>query len=182
MQDLGAGPPHVAGHFDKLLLQRVCVLGQLVQAEGPVGPSCIQLGLHRLPRGGGGEETRGQRVQGSLQVGSWPETKKQTNKKFKKKCSSDTFESSRTELTQSSLESQKSKKNKTTKNDDRLAPARPRSANDFYLICCVYPALRPCVSNECRVTTMQEEGGGRMRDGEGCGKVAEREDFTEQTG
>lgn len=48
MQDLGTGPPHVTGHFDQLLLQRVCVLGQLVQAEGPVCPSCIQLGLHRL--------------------------------------------------------------------------------------------------------------------------------------
>lgn len=48
VQDLRAGPPHVTGHFNQLLLQRVCVLGQLVQAEGPVCPSCVQLGLHCL--------------------------------------------------------------------------------------------------------------------------------------
>ncbi|TNN49727.1 hypothetical protein EYF80_040076 [Liparis tanakae] len=30
------------------LTPRVRVLGQLVQAEGPVGPSRVQLGLHRL--------------------------------------------------------------------------------------------------------------------------------------
>lgn len=48
MEDLSAGPPHVTGHFDQLLFQGVCVLGQLVQAEGPVCPPRVQLGLHRL--------------------------------------------------------------------------------------------------------------------------------------
>lgn len=48
MQDLSAGPPHVTGHFDQLLLQRVCVLGQLVEALGPVCSSRVQFVLHRL--------------------------------------------------------------------------------------------------------------------------------------
>lgn len=48
VEDLRAGPPHVAGHLDQLPLQRVRVLGQLVQAEGPVSPPRVQLGLHRL--------------------------------------------------------------------------------------------------------------------------------------
>lgn len=170
MQDLGAGPPHVAGHFDQLLLQRVCVLGQLVKAKGPVGPSRIQLGLHSLLRDGG---IQGVGVGREVRVPSRLARGLKQNKTEKE----NTSENSRSGLTQSSLESQKSRK---PKNDNRLA--RPLSANDFYLICCVYSALRPCVANECRVTTMREEGGGRMRDGEGCGKVAEREDFTEQTG
>lgn len=48
VQDLSSGPPHVTGHFDQLLLQWVFVLGQLVEAQGPVPPFCVQLGLHCL--------------------------------------------------------------------------------------------------------------------------------------
>lgn len=48
MEDLSAGSPHVTGHFDQLLLQRVCVLGQLVQAKGPVSSLRVQLDLQRL--------------------------------------------------------------------------------------------------------------------------------------
>lgn len=48
VEDFSSRPPHVARHFDQLLLQGVCVLGQLVQADGPVAPPRIQLSLHRL--------------------------------------------------------------------------------------------------------------------------------------
>lgn len=48
VEDLSAGSPHVASHFDQLLFEGVCVLGQLVQAKGPVCPPSVQLGLHRL--------------------------------------------------------------------------------------------------------------------------------------
>lgn len=122
MQDLCAGPPHVAGHFDEFLLQRVCVLGQLVQAEGPGGPPRVQLGLHRL-RGG----TRGQRGQGSSQVSSKKKKKRKQGFGHLRELSHQTDT-----ILPGELEIQDEEKNKPKKtSDERLAPARPRSANDF---------------------------------------------------